>query len=446
MKVTTVPVIPTSASQHGNRAVTPELLASVLGKYSRSAEGLDAILDKVDLANPQASIERILRHVDYGHGSIAGLTGTLAVAIDGVTMWLAYQLFACSPRADGQESSTRYIKMGPESLADFEALGLPKNLARMARDLAEEGLKIYQSEYERLDRFATENPDSIRYPDGANDKVKARIRVNYALDRARYFLSFAMKTNIALVQTARDWAHTISCLLSMGDPEATQLAELLKGQLIAFAPNLAKHARAKPGLQLYYKRQIEAGHAVTADQCPYDGSPVASLVDVIADGDIAEQEWEDLKARENRYDACPWVFQTTPIELRFEQVAVAELRDLNRHRPFGKYTPLAHTGLWLPPEISPDVHRSFLVRVADFHADMAALEVGARSRALFLGSTSPFNMTGTLDKMIYMFELRTGPGAHFAYADLMRKAVNELEEVTGWPLSHYISLGQGEPE
>ncbi|HEY1764248.1 MAG TPA: hypothetical protein VGF85_04940, partial [Opitutaceae bacterium] len=43
--------------------VTPELLASVLARYSRSNEGIGAILARVDPANPDASIDRILKFV-----------------------------------------------------------------------------------------------------------------------------------------------------------------------------------------------------------------------------------------------------------------------------------------------------------------------------------------------------------------------------------------------
>src|ERR1700679_1592095 len=100
--------------------VTPELLASVLARYSRSNEGLDTILGKVDPANPDASIDRILKFVDYGHASIGGLTGGLAVALDGISMWLAYKIFEISQMADGQESSTRYIAMDPTNIPSAE--------------------------------------------------------------------------------------------------------------------------------------------------------------------------------------------------------------------------------------------------------------------------------------------------------------------------------------
>jgi len=90
MKVTGLALVPPPAAA-GLPKVTPELLASVLARYSRSNEGIHKILEKVDLANPDESIDRILKFVDYGHASIGGLTGGLAIALDDVSMWLAYK-------------------------------------------------------------------------------------------------------------------------------------------------------------------------------------------------------------------------------------------------------------------------------------------------------------------------------------------------------------------
>ena len=74
MKVTGLAIVPPPTAAELPK-VTPELLASVLARYSRSNEGIGKILGKVDLANPDASIDRILNFVDYGHASIGGLTG-----------------------------------------------------------------------------------------------------------------------------------------------------------------------------------------------------------------------------------------------------------------------------------------------------------------------------------------------------------------------------------
>ena len=122
MKVTGLALVPPPTAADLPQ-VTPELLASVLARYSRSNEGLAKILEKVDVAHPDESIDRILKFVDYGHASIGGLTGGLAVAVDNVSMWLAYKLFEISPMADGQESSTRYITMDASNLPPAGELG-----------------------------------------------------------------------------------------------------------------------------------------------------------------------------------------------------------------------------------------------------------------------------------------------------------------------------------
>jgi hypothetical protein len=63
------------------------------------------------------------------------LTGGLAVALDGISMWLAYKLFEIAQMADGQESSTRYITMDASAVPSAEELGMPADLADRWRDL-----------------------------------------------------------------------------------------------------------------------------------------------------------------------------------------------------------------------------------------------------------------------------------------------------------------------
>src|ERR1043166_2061207 len=138
--------------------VTPELLASVLARYSRSNKGIGAILEKVDLANPDASIDRILNFVDYGHASIGGLTGGLAIALDDVSMWLAYKVFWIAPMEDGQETSTRHITMSAANLPTAEEIGMPADLAPRWSALMAQAFAAYHAEYTRLDQAALANP------------------------------------------------------------------------------------------------------------------------------------------------------------------------------------------------------------------------------------------------------------------------------------------------
>lgn len=454
-KVTSIAVTPPKGAI-SQPALPPELLASVLAKYSRSNEGLDTILSKVDLDQPEASIERILKFVDYGHASIGGLTGGIAIAIDGVTMWLAYKLFEFSPYADGQESSTRYIPMEDTSLPNWEQLGFTEAEAVEMVSLAVDGMQLYESEKARLDSFAQETPDVICYPAGANDKAKQRIRVNYGLDRARYTLPFALKTNIALVQTARAWCNTISALLSLPQPEAQQVGEALKVELAKFAPNLAKHARHKPGYVEY--------HAALERNVHRRDRSIAESVQVelmaFAD-DPRDLALERLRLRENRYDMCPPQVCASTVRVHWPRMAIAELRDLNRHRTGHRASTLRNNGFYFPDELVDEDNRACYHGREDWEQRVNRL-LSFRDRAhaiyrkhinnpvtrpytLFLGTQTDFTHTLQLDKFVYEAELRTGPGAHFRYAEHIREAVALLDDrVPG--LMSSIHLGEAEPE
>jgi hypothetical protein len=175
MRITGLALVPPPSAADLPK-VTPELLASVLARYSRSNQGIATILSKVDLANPDASIDRILSFVDYGHASIGGLTGGLAVALDDVSMWLAYKLFEISTMADGQESSTRYITMDAANLPTASELGIPDDLAPRWSAVMAKAFAAYHAEYARLDALAIADPGLVRLPPDAKPAVVTRLR------------------------------------------------------------------------------------------------------------------------------------------------------------------------------------------------------------------------------------------------------------------------------
>src|SRR5206468_1038799 len=128
MKVTQVGIRPSEASErHGRPALTPELLAASGARYSRNNEGLEAILSKIDPTDLDKSVDSIFRMIDYGHQSIADMA-PVPMFIDGVSIWLAYYIWSLCPTAGGQESSTRYIELSLESLAQPGSLGIPDDL------------------------------------------------------------------------------------------------------------------------------------------------------------------------------------------------------------------------------------------------------------------------------------------------------------------------------
>jgi thymidylate synthase ThyX len=448
MKVTGLAQVP-PPSASGLPKVTPELLASVLARYSRSNEGIASILSKVDIANPEASIDRILKFVDYGHASIGGLTGGLAVAIDGASMWLAYKLFEIAQMADGQESSTRYIAMDPSNIADAGELGVPDDLAPRWRDIVSRAFAAYNAEYTRLDALAAAQPERVRLPKDAKPAVAARIRKNYALDRARYFIPFATRTNVGLVQTSRMWALTVKQLDSLPNPEARAAARLIRDELLKQSPRLMRHSGPERSFEEQARQELAASLRLGLERL--SAEPLADQVWV--DVDRTAPPWlaqeqpvaEALRHRANRYGQQGQATRRMRVAFAWNNMALAELRDLNRHRTGNRYTPLIQAGFYLPPEIERAAHLPLLRDQMDLTKELMTRGSPAYVYSLLLGAQTPFEHGTHADKFIYEAELRTGMGAHFRYAEHLSAALGaffeQVPEARDW-----VVEGTAEPE
>src|SRR5476649_2839775 len=448
MRITGLALVPPPSAADLPK-VTPELLASVLARYSRSNEGLAAILAKVDLANPDASIDRILKFVDYGHASIGGLTGGLAIALDDVSMWLAWKIFEIATMADGQESSTRYITMDASNLPAPDELGLPADLADRWRDVMGRAFAAYHAEYARLDALAVAEPQRVRLPADAKPAVVARLRKNYALDRARYFIPFATRTNLGLVQSSRMWATTVKHLDSLAHPEARAAARLIRDELLKQSPRLMRHSFTEKSCEEQARQELAASLVLGRERLSVE--PLADQVWVRVDREtppwLAETQPvpEALRHRQNRYGLQGTATRRMRVSFAWNNLALAELRDLNRHRTGHRYTPFIQTGFYLPPEIDRAPHAALLADQLALTRELLDRGSPAYVYSLLLGAQTPFEHSTHADKFIYEAELRTGMGAHFRYADhlsaALRKFLDLMPEARDW-----VVEGTAEPE
>src|SRR5580658_1209223 len=286
MKVTQVAICPSEASKKAGRpALTPELLAASGARYSRNNEGLDAILSKIDPANLEKSVDSIFRMVDYGHQSIADMV-PVAMFIDGISIWLAYYIWTLCPTAGGQESSTRYIKISVEDLIAPETLGIQSGDLSDWRQLMCQSFEAYHASLQIWEEAAAENPALMGIPrslledvsDAARKKT-ARMRRNYAFDRARYFLPASAATNVMLIMSARGWTNLCQFLLSQPLPEARRLGELIQGELALPAPRMIKHARCvepvRQAIAAEFEKLVQLARA--AAPSAHDASAIPSL-------------------------------------------------------------------------------------------------------------------------------------------------------------------------
>lgn len=445
MKVTHVAVCPSeAASKAGRPALTPELLAASGARYSRNNEGLASILSKIDPNNLEKSVDSIFRMVDYGHQSIADMV-PVSMFIDDISIWLAYYLWTLCPTAGGQESSTRYIKISSDGLVSPDRLGLPAHHQQEWRDLMSRCFAAYEASLKMWEDLASAHPAVMGIPkllledksDSAQKKV-ARMKRNYAFDRARCFLPAACSTNVMLIMSARGWVSLCQFLLSNHLNECRALGDMLRAELELAAPRLLKHARPtdshRQALDHEFKKLVRAAQA--APDLPAQNS-AAPFLSVALPDQVSPAEFpDDLRFHSNRYAPFGSALQRTAVRFGWSAIGFAEIRDLNRHRTGTKHCPQVPSGFYFAQDQIPatvpnnGAALDALRRVAEIgrSASQKALALLRSGDPAFvywtlLGTEFPFEHTTTADKFLYEAELRTGLGAHYRYAKHLRDAL-----------------------
>lgn len=447
MKATALAIVPPKTAEDSPK-VTPELLASSLAKYSRSNKGIDQILQGIDWNDPDGAVDRIFKFIDYGHASIGGLTGGIAISVDDCSMFVAYKIFEIAQLVDGQESSTRYISMEPSSLLTAEEIGISDTLAKEWKEVMSESFSIYQELYEKLDKEAKEHPENLNIPQDLPEKVQKRMRKNYALDRARYFIPLATKTSAAYVMSARVWAATLKELSSIPLKEAQDVAEAIRKELAKFAPRLIRHSNADAAsiaqaeLLLNLSRQSIQEIGVPTENI--EDEVFVSIEDNFPQFLPSNFSTKDnFKGKSNRYSLVGSDIRRTNVRFAFNNIAIAELRDLNRHRSGFRFTPMAPVGFYLPKEINRDKYKGFFDRYKKLVQKLT--ESNNQYYGYLLGTQVAFEHTTQLDKVIYEIELRTGLGAHFRYAEHLKIVAEKIIALKP-ELKEYIEIGTAEPE
>jgi len=460
MQVTNVSILPTEAARAtGRPALTPELLAASGARYSRNNEGLEAILSKIDPDNLDKSVDGIFRMIDYGHQSIADMA-PVAMFIDDISILLAYLIWSWCPTAGGQESSTRYIQLDKSGLVDPALLGVPEDQHGQWYQFMEDCFAAYGSALNFWDRVGTDNPELTMIPKNLladpGEKVRkqvARMKRNYAFDRARYFLPVAAKTNIMMIMSSRGWVQLCQNLLSHWLPEANLLGGKIRGELELSAPRMIKHAEPKPSFVAGHQGEFKRiSQLASAEIVPEGEAAGSATFDICPPAGITENDLiEALKDHDNRYAMIGSAAARTAVRFAWSAMTIAEIRDLNRHRTGQKYCPLIPRGFYCAEEQLPADRRlddSFL-RLGNQSTARSRSELAAERSGycawMLLGSQFSFEHTTMLDKFVYEAELRTGTGAHYKYAAHLREAVAALAEQ--YPqFASSIALGSNEPE
>ena len=161
-----------------------------------------------------------------------------------------------------------------------------------------------------------------------------------------------------------------------------------------------------------------------------------------------------FSGKKNRYDIPKGYPEKVHVSTYWNNMAIAEARDINRQRPCRKDTLLAPVGFYMAPEMKDAIKVLGLTdrytRLQEHRADLMKQLANSKNpqsyaSLLFLGDQAPFEMHTDAAHMTYVIELRTGRGVHFRYNEHVRQAFNSFaRQLPEW--TKHIVLGTAEPE
>ena len=471
MRVRLVSGLETKAAKDAGRlALTPELTATVGAKYSRSNEGLEEIAAGIDPNDPDASVDRIFKVVEFGHQSIMDMVH-VCLFIDEVSMIAAHLIWMQVPTASGQESSTRYIEMSRDKMISPADLGIPEYQHGAYTAMGEEAFMHYDRSVKDWDALSKEHPELTRIPESLlsnpkKQKTVARMRRNYAFDRARYSLPVGTATNMTLSMSARGWTGLVTWLLSQPLVELRNIGKAIVAELQLVTPRLLKHASFDLAMADVNNDEFTDLVEMAANQSEWglwgareEGSmcsaaPTPHLQVLRPRG--ASNPIRPLQHRTNRYSRVGREYRRTSVVYTWDAIALAEMRDMARHRPGNKeawYVPQGHYNAEeeIPAFASEDMRFKANI-TSEFGAMQAkhALSMLAMGEHTYiywtlLGTQYPFEHCNQAHHYIYESELRTDIGAHYRYAKHYREMLELFYQE--FPLTRgLIKEGDAEPE
>jgi thymidylate synthase ThyX len=181
----------------------PEDNAAIQAWYSRSAEGLQGMLEKLGRQGSGKFMEQIF--IQYGHGSVGDL-GTTTVHFEGISM-LAAKALQDTPLYNGQESSTRYIDWGDAYFRQSYT-----DLTSMDRrvDLSDKLRAFYLN---NMDKVCHHVAETFPIQEGQSEASYLKAVQARGFDIMRGFLPAGACTNVAWSGTLRTFKERLELLM-----------------------------------------------------------------------------------------------------------------------------------------------------------------------------------------------------------------------------------------
>jgi hypothetical protein len=372
---------------------TASIMAFAGARFSRSALSAEELFQEIRQAGSNANEKLANIFRNYGHSSVADMAQLFAY-IEQIPDHYSTIFFNETSIGGGQQRSTRYQDFGNSKPVSLESLGLDKNLKNYNEinqkilDLQEYALDKYKYWQEKL----TEEYTKVYAIDNKN-KSETGALIARVFDSTRYFLPSGLmnKTSLAYITSAREWARLISVFKASNEYNLICLAEQLEIlfapddniaedlNYIPEAPDLIRHTEAdtitKDNLtelknylqkELNIEKSLEFTNIVKYHQLEvelldikltsgakillqhiltiYPNAIIQSVLDFINNLN-SEQEFQISKIifkNFNHHKQMGNLFRVNTHSFVLTS-SNSELRDLNRHRAWGRYIPIFNT-------------------------------------------------------------------------------------------------------
>ena len=186
-------------------------------------------------------------------------------------------------------------------------------------------------------------------------------------------------TNVMMVMPAREWVKLISDLLSRPQVEFQALGNMIREELALVTPRLIKHAVASESTESLLQDEFEWLRANAEDalrRCVNENEPCSIAPRAFLEAFTPKESpffflpSRDfplaLQHRTNRYSRIGSALRRTAVRFGWDAVAMAEIRDLNRHRTGEKFCPLIPLGFYAAlDQIPSDVNSDGMVSLAE---------------------------------------------------------------------------------
>lgn len=396
--------------------IGPESEAMLQALHSRSIGGINSHLEVLAKRGSENFMANF--YVGYGHKSI-GDCGTITLFIEGVSM-LAAKAIQDWPLYSGQEASTRYIDFANQLFIDPLKTNKSKEILEKWRNFYMQGLEILNKDL--LQRFPRgENEDEKIY----TKAIKAR-----AFDIMRSFLPSGAATNLAWHTNLRQAADHIMRLRHHPLAEVIEIAEKIEEVLLEAHSSSFGHKRYD-STEEFNKNWMASNYYFNANDYPEFSMSRNSV-----DTQLLQKFKGAMSTRPAKTEVPKEIAECGQVQFEF-LLDFGSFRDIQRHRAVSQRMPLVTTehGFeeWYLNELPKEFATEAINILEEQKSAAEKLYISKEDAQYYIpmGYKLPNKVTGSLNSLVYLVELRTTRFVHPTLRFRARQMAESLKKEFG---------------